>query len=184
MSNLPDLSLGPESFEIPGSIPGEVEQIYQIAKTFQQIATQAGATASQLNGASGDLQWSGNAADQFRSVLGELPGMLNQVSNSYSTASEALSSYALTLSDYRAQFASARSDLANVLEECERMSSQIETAKASGQDTSYPRLSPRATRGRGVRSGAAYTCESLAGRCCCGATNRESPKHQRVAKAI
>jgi len=94
---------------------------------FRQVAVQAQTTADGLHGAAGDADWTGTAADAFRSGLGKLPGDLAKVTSSYQEAGDALDTFEGSLSSLKPAFQSIVSQL---------QSAQIQLTNAQNQLTS------------------------------------------------
>jgi uncharacterized protein YukE len=87
----------------PFVIPGDPGALQAIAVRIRQIAAQVGDIRSRVesNGLGGS--WSGRAADAFKSALGELPGELDKLYNSFSTAADAVTAYAGKVADFQSQ---------------------------------------------------------------------------------
>lgn len=79
------------------TVPGDPGGIRSAAGVLGETAEDAGAVIDRLRsleGGSGDSMWRGPAADAFREKLGELPGKLVKLRDSYGIASDALYRFA------------------------------------------------------------------------------------------
>jgi cell wall-associated NlpC family hydrolase len=95
-----------------------------LQRDFLNAAEQARRTGRGLTQAAGDAQWTGAAADAFRTAVGELPTHLEAIDAGYSSVASALSSYIDRVQQYQSQFAG---DTAQLEEAQVRQDGQQET---------------------------------------------------------
>jgi hypothetical protein len=117
-----------------------------LAAHFRTVAQQAGDAASGLRGARDDGEWTGQAATDFRSKLGELPGDLDRVQQFNDGLANALSRYETDLDPIQRSFLNllpqiqhARSTLASAQSQLSSAQGQLRSAtSAPGAKPSDP----------------------------------------------
>ena len=91
----------PRAADLLSADPGEV---WLLAALFRQVGGEAQAIAGALRGAPNQATWTGGAASAFRNTVGQLPGELEKVQQSYEDVAGALSAYESQLADLKAAF--------------------------------------------------------------------------------
>jgi hypothetical protein len=92
-------------------LSADTGEVAALADMFAKVASQAHSSAGGLRGARGDGNWTGQAADAFRTQLGKLPGDLDNVQRSYQEVANALHSYEGELGQVQTQFRQLASQL-------------------------------------------------------------------------
>ncbi|MGH2914257.1 MAG: putative T7SS-secreted protein [Solirubrobacteraceae bacterium] len=118
----------PRAADLLSSDPGEVSSL---AGTFHMVASQAQSAISGLQGASGQADWEGQAADAFRHQLGKLPGDLAKVSQSYGETANALDSYGGQLGPLRSQFKALANQITSTQSSLSTAQSNLSTANSN-----------------------------------------------------
>lgn len=98
----------PRAADLLSADPGEV---WALAITFRQVAGEASTAAAGLRGAQHDAHWTGAAAAAFRRNLGQLPGELDKIHQSYVDVAGALDAYETELSSVQPAFQQLSSQL-------------------------------------------------------------------------
>lgn len=86
--------------------PGEPATVRALARRLGRVADDAEQARAQVRGLVGDsavLEWVGLSGDAFRAQLGELPGQLDKLADSYARAERALATWAGDLDSAQAQ---------------------------------------------------------------------------------
>jgi hypothetical protein len=140
MSNL---LADPRARDLLAAQPFEVSAI---ADGFRLVSIEAGDIATGLRGAQNDASWTGEAATAFRAKVGQLPGQLDKVHESFGDAAAALDTYEPDLAGLQTQFRSIVSQLQDAQTSASTLSTQLSadrsnlsTAKsAKGASSSTP----------------------------------------------
>jgi uncharacterized protein YukE len=91
----------PRAADLLSADPGEV---WVLAALFRQVGGEAQGIASALRGAPNQATWTGGAANAFRANVGQLPGELDKVQQSYEDVGAALSAYEGELAEVKPAF--------------------------------------------------------------------------------
>jgi len=125
----------PRAQALQAAAPAEAGDL---AAHFNHVGQQAGDAAAGLRGARNDAEWTGQAASDFRSKLGELPGDLDRVQQFNEGLARALFRYENELSPIQRRFValvpqieSARSNLAAAQSQLSTAQSQLRNAMAA-----------------------------------------------------
>ncbi len=102
-----------------------------LQRDFLTAAEQARSTGRGLTQAAGDTQWTGAAADAFRSAVGELPTHLAAIDAGYSSVASALSSYIDRVPQYQSQFAGYTAQLEEAQMRQDGQQQTYDTARAA-----------------------------------------------------
>ena len=129
----------PRAADLEAADPGEV---WALASIFRQVAGEAASTAGGLRGAPQGATWTGTAADAFRTTIGQLPGELDKVQQSYQAVAVGLDGYESELATVKAAFqrlaqqlGSARSGLAGAQGQLSSAQSQLSGALSAPHAT-------------------------------------------------
>ncbi|HEV7653259.1 MAG TPA: hypothetical protein VGP36_00780 [Mycobacteriales bacterium] len=87
-------------------IPGDPDQVDQVAMRLTRVAASASDAAGKLEMLDADV-WSGAAAELYRGAIGDVPSRLTGAATAFGTAAQALRDYARTLRDAQATAANA-----------------------------------------------------------------------------
>jgi hypothetical protein len=118
----------PRAQQLLNADPGEVGSL---ASQFRNVANQAERSAAALRGAHGDGNWTGGAADAFRTQLGKLPGDLAKVHQSYIEVAQALDAYEAELGPLQSQFRSLSEQLTSARSSLGTAQNNLATAKGN-----------------------------------------------------
>ena len=129
----------PRAQQLLSADPGEVASL---AAQFRSVAQRAEASAAALRGAHGDGNWTGGAADAFRTQLGKLPGDLDKVQESYGQVAQALDTYEGQLQTLQRQFRSLSTQLTSARASLSSANTQLASAKS---DLNTATKAPHAT---------------------------------------
>jgi uncharacterized protein YukE len=100
----------PRAADLLSAVPGEV---WLLAALFRQVGSEAQGIAGALRGASHAATWTGAAASAFRANVGQLPGELDKVQQSYDAVAAALGAYESELSEVKPAFQRVAEQLGN-----------------------------------------------------------------------
>jgi hypothetical protein len=124
-------------------LAAEPSEVGALAGAFQRVASQAQSTSAALRGAHGDATWTGQAADAFRTQLGQLPGDLDKVERSYQEVGSALDAYEGQLGPIKSQFQQVISQIEAAQGSLTSAQGQLTTAQGSlSTATSAPHAKP------------------------------------------
>ncbi|HEY2658048.1 MAG TPA: hypothetical protein VGI55_19865 [Solirubrobacteraceae bacterium] len=108
----------------------DLSEISTLAGLFHRVAAQSQTAAGGLRGAHA-ANWTGAAADAFRSKLGKLPGDLDNVEASYAGVAGALDTYGAHLEPIQLQFVSLITELTDARSSLATAWGQVATARAN-----------------------------------------------------
>jgi uncharacterized protein YukE len=91
----------PRASDLLSADPGEV---WVLAAMFRQVSTESETIAAALRGAPQHATWTGAAASAFRATVGQLPGELDKVQQSYADVAMSLDAYESELSEVKPAF--------------------------------------------------------------------------------
>ena len=106
-------------------------EVASLASQFRRVATDAQTAIHGLQGAHNDANWTGEAADKFRSKLGKLPGDLQKVAQSYGDAATALTTYGNHLEPLKSQFQQLAPQIQTAQTNVSNAQGNLSTAKGS-----------------------------------------------------
>jgi uncharacterized protein YukE len=101
----------PRAADLLSADPGEV---WMLAALFRQVGGEAQAIAGALRGAPNEATWTGAAASAFRRTVGQLPGELDKVQQSYEDVAGALDTYESELAQVKPAFQRVAEQLGSV----------------------------------------------------------------------
>ncbi len=111
-------------------LSADLGEISTLAGVFHRVAAQSQTAAGGLRGAHA-ANWTGGAADAFRSKLGKLPADLDNVEASYAGVAGALDTYGAHLEPIQNQFVSLVTQLSDARSSLTIAQGQVATASAS-----------------------------------------------------
>lgn len=87
-------------------IPGDPDEVEQVALRLVRVATSAGDAAGRLDTLDADV-WTGESAQLYRAAIGDVPVRLTRAAAAFGSAAQALQAYARALRDGQAVAAAA-----------------------------------------------------------------------------
>jgi hypothetical protein len=158
----------PRAQALQDASPGEAGDL---AGHFRSVAQQAGDAATGLRGARDDGDWTGQAASDFRTKLGELPGDLDKVQQFNEGLANSLSRYETDLDPIQRTFVnlvpqiqSARSSLSTAQNQVSSAQGQLKSAQsATGAKPSDPAVTSAHTAVQSANAAAGRAQDEVSG---------------------
>jgi uncharacterized protein YukE len=123
-------------------LASDPDEVAALASAFRTVANQSETAINALQGAHGDLNWTGAAADAFRQQLGKLPGDLAKVHQSYGEVATALDGYGDELGPLRSRFISLQNEFDSLQSSLTTAQGNVTSAQGS---LSTAKQAPKAT---------------------------------------
>jgi Proteins of 100 residues with WXG len=123
-------------------LASDPDEVASLAAAFRTVANQSETAINALQGAHGDLDWTGAAADAFRQQLGKLPADLAKVHQSYGEVATVLDGYGNDLGPIRSRFISLQNEYDSLQSSLTTAQGNVTSAQGS---LSTAKQAPKAT---------------------------------------